>query len=105
VTGIVTPGGERSPLAEDTTSGAGAASSDVSGQAPTQSASGRSRGHRDLRAGASGGRGGHWHASSGACLLLYEDYVWVSLGNAMKAKQSKVKQSGAAASVSVAASA
>jgi hypothetical protein len=21
-----------------------------------------------------------------ACLLLYEDYVWVSLGNAMKAK-------------------
>jgi hypothetical protein len=24
-----------------------------------------------------------------ACLLLYEDYVWVSLGNAMKAKQSK----------------
>ncbi len=29
------------------------------------------------------------HASI-ACLLLYEDYVWVSLGNAMKAKQSKV---------------
>ena len=28
------------------------------------------------------------HASI-ACLLLYEDYVWVSLGNAMKAKQSK----------------
>jgi hypothetical protein len=27
-----------------------------------------------------------------ACLLLYEDYVWVSLGNAMKAKQSKAKQ-------------
>ena len=27
------------------------------------------------------------HASI-ACLLLYEDYVWVSLGNAMKAKQS-----------------
>ena len=26
-------------------------------------------------------------------LLLYEDYVWVSLGNAMKAKQSKAKQS------------
>ena len=25
------------------------------------------------------------HASI-ACLLLYEDYVWVSLGNAMKAK-------------------
>jgi hypothetical protein len=24
-----------------------------------------------------------------ACLLLYEDYVWVSLGNAVKAKQSK----------------
>ena len=24
-------------------------------------------------------------------LLLYEDYVWVSLGNAMKAKQSKAK--------------
>ncbi len=22
-----------------------------------------------------------------ACVLLYEDYVWVSLGNAMKAKQ------------------
>jgi hypothetical protein len=35
------------------------------------------------------------HASI-ACLLLpvYEDYVWVSLGNAMKAKQSKAKQSG-----------
>jgi hypothetical protein len=31
------------------------------------------------------------HASI-ACLLLYEDYVWVSLGNAMKAKQSKAKQ-------------
>ena len=30
------------------------------------------------------------HASI-ACLLLYEDYVWVSLGNAMKAKQSKAK--------------
>jgi hypothetical protein len=30
------------------------------------------------------------HASM-ACLLLYEDYVWVSLGNAMKAKQSKAK--------------
>jgi hypothetical protein len=29
------------------------------------------------------------HASI-ACLLLYEDFVWVSLGNAMKAKQSKV---------------
>jgi hypothetical protein len=28
-----------------------------------------------------------------ACLLLYEDYVWVSLGNAMKAKQSKAKLS------------
>jgi hypothetical protein len=28
------------------------------------------------------------HASI-TCLLLYEDYVWVSLGNAMKAKQSK----------------
>jgi hypothetical protein len=27
------------------------------------------------------------HASI-ACLLLYEDYVWVSLENAMKAKQS-----------------
>jgi hypothetical protein len=25
--------------------------------------------------------------------LLYEDYVWVSLGNAMKAKQSKAKPS------------
>ncbi len=24
-----------------------------------------------------------------ACLLLYVDYVWVSLGNTMKAKQSK----------------
>jgi hypothetical protein len=24
-----------------------------------------------------------------ACLLLYEDYVWVSHGNARKAKQSK----------------
>jgi hypothetical protein len=34
------------------------------------------------------------HASI-ACLLLYEDYVWVSLGNAMKAKQSKAKQSTA----------
>jgi hypothetical protein len=33
------------------------------------------------------------HASI-ACLLLYEDYVWVSLGNAMKAKQSKAKQMG-----------
>ena len=33
------------------------------------------------------------HASI-ACLLLYEDYVWVSLGNAMKAKQSKAKESG-----------
>ena len=32
------------------------------------------------------------HASI-ACLLLYEDYVWVSLGNAMKAKQSKATQS------------
>ncbi len=32
------------------------------------------------------------HASI-ACLLLYEDYVWVSLGNVMKAKQSKAKQS------------
>jgi hypothetical protein len=31
------------------------------------------------------------HASI-ACLLLYGDYVWVSLGNAMKAKQSKAKQ-------------
>jgi hypothetical protein len=31
------------------------------------------------------------HASI-ACLLLYEDYVWVSLGNAMKARQSKAKQ-------------
>jgi hypothetical protein len=30
------------------------------------------------------------HASI-ACLLLYEDYVWVSLGNAMKAKQSNLK--------------
>jgi hypothetical protein len=29
------------------------------------------------------------HSSS--FLLLYEDYVWVSLRNAMKAKQSKVK--------------
>jgi hypothetical protein len=28
------------------------------------------------------------HASI-ACLLFYEDYVWASLGNAMKAKQSK----------------
>jgi hypothetical protein len=28
------------------------------------------------------------HASI-ACVLLYEDYVWISLGNAMKAKQSK----------------
>jgi hypothetical protein len=28
------------------------------------------------------------HASI-ACVLLYEDYVWVSLVNAMKAKQSK----------------
>jgi hypothetical protein len=35
------------------------------------------------------------HASI-ACLLLYEDYVWVSLGNAMKAKQAKqAKQSTA----------
>jgi hypothetical protein len=25
--------------------------------------------------------------------LLYEDYVWVSLGNAMKAKQSKALES------------
>jgi hypothetical protein len=25
-----------------------------------------------------------------ACLLLYEDYVWVSLGHAMQAKQSIV---------------
>ena len=31
------------------------------------------------------------HASI-ACLLLYEDYVWVSLGNAMKAKQSKLQK-------------
>jgi hypothetical protein len=31
------------------------------------------------------------HASI-ACLLLYEDYVWVSLGNAMKAKQSKANR-------------
>ncbi len=31
------------------------------------------------------------HASI-ACLLLYEDYVWVSLGNAMKAKQSKERE-------------
>jgi hypothetical protein len=31
------------------------------------------------------------HASI-ACLLLYEAYVWVSLGNAMKAKQSEAKQ-------------
>ncbi len=30
------------------------------------------------------------HASI-ACLLLYEDYVWVSLGNAMKTQQSKAK--------------
>jgi hypothetical protein len=30
------------------------------------------------------------HASI-ACLLLYEDYVWVSLENAMKTKQSKAK--------------
>jgi hypothetical protein len=30
------------------------------------------------------------HASI-ACLLFHEDYVWVSLGNAMKAKQSKAK--------------
>ncbi len=34
------------------------------------------------------------HASI-ACLLLYEDYVWVSLGNAMKAKQSKANKEGA----------
>jgi hypothetical protein len=26
-----------------------------------------------------------------ACLLLYEDYVWVSLGNVMKTKQSNLK--------------
>ncbi len=32
------------------------------------------------------------HASI-ACLLLYEDYVWVSLGNVMKAKRTKAKQS------------
>jgi hypothetical protein len=35
----------------------------------------------------------HHDDASGACckgrLLLYEDYVWVSLGNAMKAKESK----------------
>ena len=28
-----------------------------------------------------------------ACLLLCEEYVWVSLGNAMKAKQSKDRES------------
>ncbi len=33
---------------------------------------------------------GRVYACPIACLLLYEDYVWVSLGNAMKAKQSKV---------------
>jgi hypothetical protein len=27
-----------------------------------------------------------------SAVLLYEDYVWVSLGNAMKAKQSKQAQ-------------
>jgi hypothetical protein len=31
------------------------------------------------------------HTKVVSCLLLYEDYVWVSLGNAMKAKQSKAK--------------
>jgi hypothetical protein len=35
------------------------------------------------------------HAST-ACLLLYEDYVWVSLGNAIKPKQSKQLQNEAA---------
>jgi hypothetical protein len=35
------------------------------------------------------------NASILACLLLYEDYVWVSLRNAIKAKQSKAKQSKA----------
>jgi hypothetical protein len=33
----------------------------------------------------------HDASESIACLLLYK-YVWVSLGNAMKAKQSKAKQ-------------
>ncbi len=30
-------------------------------------------------------------AKQSKAMLLYEDYVWVSLGNAMKAKQSKSK--------------
>ncbi len=34
------------------------------------------------------------HASI-ACLLFYEDYVWVSLGNEMKAKQSKAEDTPA----------
>jgi hypothetical protein len=32
---------------------------------------------------------GEREVGEGGWLLLYEDYVWVSLGNAMKAKQSK----------------
>ena len=38
------------------------------------------------------------HASI-ACLLLYEDYAWVSLGNAMKAKQSKASSMHKASSM------
>jgi hypothetical protein len=34
--------------------------------------------------------GQYMHASI-ACLLLYQDYVWVSLRNAIKAKQSNFK--------------
>ncbi len=34
-------------------------------------------------------RGVLWFPASIACPLLYEGYVWVSLGCAMKAKQSK----------------
>jgi hypothetical protein len=34
-----------------------------------------------------------WKCDESKAEQLYEDYVWVSLGNAMKAKQSKAKQS------------
>ncbi len=37
--------------------------------------------------------GGAGELEAVACNLLYEDYVWVSLGNAMKATQSKVQES------------
>jgi hypothetical protein len=40
------------------------------------------------------------HASI-ACLLLYEDHVWVSLGNEMKAKQSLSKATQSEKTVSL----